>query len=213
MNEGKKYTLSIDSKNLEKVLKGKKDGLEKLINDFSLTYLKYKTDKQGNMINDTNPLLVSTYFFKPINPMGNVEPVYTSEQLARVYELYCYIVEKINMEIMVFQPTISHFAKFAGISLPSFNALKSSYDESMRALMEKINSDIFDANMTLAQHKKITEKPTTFRMKVENEMIEKKAPSLSVNVSAKSVDLDRINARIREIQNITRGRIKYEEKE
>ena len=145
--------------------------------------------------------------------MGNVEPIYNSEQLASVYDLYCEMIEKINMEVMLFQPTISHFAKFAGISLNNFNELRNSVDENMRVLMERINSDIFDANMTLAQHKKITEKPTTFRMKVENEMIEKKSPSVSVNVSAKSVDLDKINARIREIQNITRGRIKYEEKE
>ena len=145
--------------------------------------------------------------------MGNVEPVYNSEQLASVYDLYCEMIEKINMEVMTFQPTISHFAKFAGISLNNFNELKNSPDENMRVLMERINSDIFDANMTLTQHKKLTEKATTFRMKVENEMIEKKTPSVNVNLNAKSVDLDKINARIREIQNITKGRIKYEEKE
>ena len=213
MEEDVRYTLTINSANLEKVLKARREGFSKQIDEFNLKFSKNKVDKQGNVVNDTNPFLVSTYFFKPINPMGNVEPIYNSEQLASVYDLYCEMIEKINMEVMLFQPTISHFAKFAGISLNNFNELRNSVDENMRVLMERINSDIFDANMTLTQHKKLSEKPTTFRMKVENEMIEKKSPSVNVNVSAKSVDLDRINARIREIQNITRGRIKYEEKE
>lgn len=212
MFEGKKYTLTIDTKNLTKILKKRNAEIDNLISDFTANYLKFKTDKIGNLINDTNPLLVSTYFFKPINPMTNVEPVYTSEQLASVYDLYCNLVERINMEIMIFQPSMSHFAKFAGISLGKLQELKTSYDETMRSLVDKINSDIFDANMTLAQHKKITERPTTFRMKVENEMIEKKSPNVSVNLSAKNIDLDKINERLFEIQSLTSKQVDYEGK-
>lgn len=212
MFEGKKYTLTIDTKNLTKILKKRNEEIDNLISDFTANHLKFKTDKIGNLINDTNPLLVSTYFFKPINPMTNVEPVYTSEQLASVYDLYCNLVERINMEIMIFQPSMSHFAKFAGISLGKLQELKTSYDETMRSLVDKINSDIFDANMTLAQHKKITERPTTFRMKVENEMIEKKSPNVSVNLSAKNIDLDKINERLFEIQSLTSKQVDYEGK-
>lgn len=212
MNESKKFTLAIDSKSLTKILTTRRNDLNESINDFVDTYVKFKTDKAGNLINDTNPLLVSTYFFKPINPMGNVEPIYTSEQLAQVYDLYCFLIEKINMEVMLFQPSISHFAKFAGISLQKFQDLKNSYDDSMRSLVERINSEIFDANMTLTQHKKLSERPTTFRMKVENEMIEKKSPNVNVNVSAKTIDLDAMNERLYEIQNLTTKQIDYEGK-
>lgn len=212
MDEGKKYTLSIETKSLTKIIEKRNKELDKEFSDFASQYVKYKTDKLGNLVNDTNPLLVSTYFFKPINPNANVEPVYTSEQLSLVYNLYCQIIEKINMEIMLFQPSISHFCKFAGISLTGFQDLKNSYDESVRTLANKINSEIFDANMTLAQHKKITEKPTTFRMKVENEMIEKKSPNVNVNVSAKTIDLDKLNERLFEIQSLTKQQIDYEGK-
>lgn len=212
MKEEKRYTLAIDSENLDKILIKKENELEGLIQDFQLNHVKYKLDKVGNQINDTNPLLVSTYFFKSINPMGNVDPIYTSDQLAKVYEMYSKIVEEVNMNIMLFQPTISHFCKFAGISLNAFQGLKNTYDENMRVLVERINADIFDSNMTLAQHKKVTERPTTYRMKVENEMIEKKSPTVNVNVNAKTLDLDKINERLYEIQNITKKQIKYEGK-
>lgn len=211
MND-KKYTLTIDTNKLEKIVKTKKDEMQDLIKEFTLKYAKFKMDREGNSINDTNPYLVSTFFFKSINPMGNVEPIYTSDQLSMVYDLYCYIVEQVNMEIMIFSPTVSHFAKFAGISLNKYNELKNSYDENMKILVEKINADIFDANMTLTQHKKLTEKATTFRMKTENEMLEKKSPNVNVNVSAKTIDLDALNKRITEIKSIAKRQINYEGK-
>ena len=208
----KTYTLMVDSEKLSKLLKDKKDKLPDLIKEFTEKYLKSKIDKNGNKIDDTNPYLVSTFFFKPINPMSNVEPIYTSEQLNAVYDLYCYIVEQVNMEVTIFNPSVSHFVKFAGISLVGFNNLRNSVDESMKFLTERINADIFDANMTLAQHSKVTERPTTYRMKVENEMIEKKAPSVNVKLTAKSLDLDKINERLHEIQSITAKKINYEGK-
>lgn len=210
MEESKKYTLTINTKNLEKVIEKRKNNLDKEIEEFLTKYYKTKLDKMGNVINDTNPLLVSTYFFKSINPIGNVEPVYTSEQLALVYELYSELIERVNMEIMTLQPTISHFAKFIGMSLNKFQELKYSYDDSMRSLVERINADIFDANMTLAQHNKLKENTTKYRMKVENEMIEKKTPNINVNVNAKNLDLDKMQERLYEIENLTKKQIYYE---
>lgn len=210
--EEKTCTLAINSENLDKILVKKEKELENQLDEFEQNYIKFKIDKVGNLVNDTNPLLVSTFFFKSINPLGNVDPIYTSEQLAKVYELYSKIVEQVNMRIMLFQPTLSHFCKFAGISLQAFNGLKNSYDETMRVLVERINADIFDSNMTLAQQKKVTERATTYRMKVENEMIEKKTPNVNVNVTAKALDLDRINERLYEIQSLTRKQVSYEEK-
>ena len=55
-----------------------------------------------------------------------------------------------------------------------------------------------DSNLTLAQNKKLTEKSTQFRLKVENEVVEKVQPKVSVNVNTK-LDLDRINGRLNEL--------------
>lgn len=206
-----KISLAIDSKNLEKILKQKIGILDKQLEEFKEKYVEFKYDKFGNRENKTNPYLVATYFFKSINPMGNVEPIYTSEQLAKVFDLYITIIEKVNMEIMPFQPTLTHFCNFAGISLSKFHELKNSYDESMKVLVERINNNVFDSNVTLAQHKKLADKSTTYRMKVENEMIEKKTPNVNVNVTTKSIDLDKINERLFEIQSITKRQINYED--
>lgn len=214
MNE-KKYTFMVDSEKLIAIIEKKMKELDEKVNDFQLNHLQFKIDKAGNKINDTNPFLVSTYFFKTINPMDNVEPIYTSEQLGAVYKLYNDIVERVNMDIMMFQPTLSHFAKFAGLSLEKLNSLKFSTDATMASLVERINSDIFDANMTLAQHKRVTNNSTVYRMKVENEKIEKKAPNVNVSVKAKGIDLDDMSRRLVEIRALSgKGRkVKAENEE
>lgn len=208
----KTYTLTVNTEKLNSIVKTKKEELESKLDEFILKYRKTTIDRQGNEVEATNPYLISTYFFKPINPINNVEPIYASEQLALVYNLYSYIVEQINLSGMTFQPTLSHFAKFSGLTLSKFNELKSSPDEAMRVLIERINYDIFDANVMLSQHGVVSNPATEYRMKIENEMIPKKAPSINVNVKTKEVDLDKINARIASIRQITSKQNKYEGK-
>lgn len=209
----KKKTLDVDENSLDYLVSKRKEELDGLFETFLYKFKKTKIDKLGNLEDATNPYLVSTYFFKTINPVSEVEPKYTSEQLSLVWQLYKDIVERINMEITLFQPTLSHFASFTGLTLESLQTLRNSrVDESMHNLVEKIFTEVFDANMTLTQHKKLTERSTTYRMKVENEAIEKKNPTVNINVGAKAIDLSAMNERIAQIQEMTRKQIEYEGK-
>ena len=194
-------TLKVNDESLLAVINKKTRELPDMISNFAEKNVKINYDKFGNEKNVTNPYLVSTYFFKSINPTLEVEPIYTSEQLTKIYELYSAIMEQINLQIMPLQPTLSHFAKFAGMSLNNLANLKYSEDQSMKVLVEKIYNDTFDANLTLSQHHRLEKSTTTFRMKVENEAVEKKIPNISVKVSTKPIDIEKIESRVRQLKN------------
>ncbi len=143
----------------------------------------------------TNPYLVSMYFFRSVNPLSNVEPEYSSEKLGIVWQLYMYLVEQVNIYVTPFQPTLTHFAKFAGVSLNTIRRYKDSSDFQMRTLVEKIYDETYDSNMTLAQYNMLNGRSTQFRMKSENEVQEKPQVKVNVNVNDK-VNLKEINERL-----------------
>lgn len=209
----KKKTLKVETKSLDEIIQERIDNLDDLFDEFLEKYKKVKVDKFGNVEDATNPYLVSTYFFKTLNPCIDVEPTYTTAQIIKIWELYKEIIERINMELSLFQPTLSHFASFLGVSLDTLHMMRANkLDDSMRTIMEKIFTETFDANITLSQRKLVTERATTYRMKVENEAIEKKSPTLNINVGAKAIDLTAMNERLAQIQEITRKQIDYEGK-
>lgn len=212
VNPSTKYTLNIDDKKLDTHISKIKDNLDKEIEKFNEKHRKFKIDRQGNEENITNPYLVSTYFFKSINPMESAEPTYTVLQLTKVWKIYMYIVEKINMDVVLFQPTLSHFASFCGLPLEKLQSLKNDPNESMRLLINRINDEIFNANMTLTQQKYLTERPTTYRMKVENEALEKKSPNVNINIGTKAIDLNAMQERLKNIRAVANGQIEYEGK-
>ena len=183
---------------LPKIVEERKKEVVNQLTEFQEKYIQKKYDKNGNVTKVVNPYLISTYFFKSINPLSNVEPAYSSEKLAIVWDVYMYLIEQVNMNIYTFQPTLTHFAKFAGISLNTLKNYKNMGDPQMSILIDKIYDETMDSNLTLAQNKKLTEKSTQFRLKVENEVVEKVQPKVSVNVNTK-LDLDRINGRLNEL--------------
>lgn len=183
---------------LPKIVEERKQEVVNQLVEFKNKYIQKKYDRYGNETKVVNPYLISTYFFKSINPLSNVEPAYSSEKLAIVWDIYMYLIEQVNMNIYTFQPTLTHFAKFAGISLNTLKNYKNMGDPQMSILIDKIYDETMDSNLTLAQNKKLTEKSTQFRLKVENEVVEKVQPKVSVNVNTK-LDLDRINGRLNEL--------------
>lgn len=183
---------------LPKIVEERKQEVVNQLVEFQNKYIQTKYDRYGNETKVVNPYLISTYFFKSINPLSNVEPAYSSEKLAIVWDIYMYLIEQVNMNISTFQPTLTHFAKFAGISLNTLKNYKNMGDPQMSILIDKIYDETMDSNLTLAQNKKLTEKSTQFRLKVENEVVEKVQPKVSVNVNTK-LDLDRINGRLNEL--------------
>ena len=184
--------------NLPKLVEEKKAELVDKLAYFQKNYIQEKEDKYGNITKIVNPYLISTYFFKSVNPLSNVEPAYSSEKLAIVWDIYMYLIEQVNMNIAPFQPTLTHFAKFAGISLNTLKNYRNNGDPQMAILIDKIYDETMDSNLNLAQNGRLKEKSTAMRLKVENEVVEKVTPKVNVNVSAQ-VDLDAINNRLDEL--------------
>lgn len=189
---------TIDTKNLQMLVEERKNEVVNKLLEFQSKYVRKKVDANGNVEKIVNPYVVSTYFFKSVNPLANVEPLYSSEKLAIVWDIYMYLIEQVNLNITTFQPTLTHFAKFAGISLNTLKSYRNNGDREMQILIDKIYDETMDSNLTLAQNNKLKEKTTQFRLKVENEIVEKTTPTVNYNVSAK-VDLNKINQRLNEI--------------
>lgn len=181
--------------NLPQIVEKKKSEIVEQLNTFQEQHVEVAYDKYGNEMKKVNPYLVSTYFFKSVNPLANTEPEYSSEKLSIVWSLYMYLVEQVNMNIAPFQPTLTHFCKFAGISLGTLRNYRNNGDMQMRILIDKIYDETYDSNMYLAQSGNLNGRSTQFRMKSENEVQEKPQVKVNVNVS-ENIDLDKINSRL-----------------
>ena len=115
-----------------------------------------------------------------------------------VWQLYEEMVGVINAKIGTLVPNLSSFCSFAGIRLSTFKQYKQSVDEDMRVVVEKIEDGCFDSNLTLAQMGYIKERSTVYRMKSEQERIEKESPT--IHIHNEWVNLGDINKRLRELQ-------------
>lgn len=186
--------------NIDEVINERKNEIVGKLVEYKEKYTKFTTDKKGNPIQmlDMKPYLISSYFFKSINPIGNIEPEYSPEKLAIVFDLYMYLVEQVNAELCDFVPTKTHFCKFAGITTSTLSNYKNSPLIQMRTIVEKIYDECFDSSLTMAQRGRLNERSTIFRAKSELEVTEKEQPR--VNITANIVDLKDINERLAQIQ-------------
>lgn len=144
--------------------------------------------KTGDVIGhtiDMNPLVVNNIFFKTINPLGNKIPMYNAEKLALIYDYYLYLVTEVNDKIGNFPSSIPSFCKLAGISTKDLREYRRSADIDMRNIVEKIYDEIGDNNLSMAQLGMVKGTPTQFKMKTQNEMVEKQQPN--VNITYKEV--------------------------
>lgn len=191
--ELEKFMVSGTFENLEDMVLQRKEEMIDKLNE-------YREIMDGR--ESYNPYLVSTYFFKSLNPLPNVEPDYNSENLMIVWKLYMELIEQVNLYIGILQPTLSHFCKFAGISLNTLKRYRNSSNLEMKTLVEKIFDETFDSNILLAQNEKLSNRSTELRVKVENEVEEKPQVKVNVNVN-EEVDLSQISSRLKEIANFS----------
>lgn len=172
---------------LTKVEEKKKELVAKMI-EFSESHKEIeKVDDDGEAVKwriKANPLVISNYFFKPIAPITNQEPEYNAEELGIIFDFYCQLVAEVNDKIGNFPSSLTSFCKFAGITLSTLRKYKSSTDYGMRVVAEKIYDQIGDENITMSQMGIVREKTTLFKMKSQNEMVEKAQPQIRVNVGA-----------------------------
>ena len=175
---------------------------QKLVNEmieYKENHLKpCKWDEEGNAIAysiDINPLVITNYFFKPITPITSQEPIYNAEKLGMVFDYYCDILANVNDKIGNFPSSLTSFCKLAGITLNTLRTYKNSPDYNMRVVVEKIYDQIGDENITMSQMGIVREKSTIFKMKSQNELVEKEQPKINVNIT-ELPDMDKIKERI-----------------
>jgi len=142
-----------------------------------------------------NPIIVTNKFFKSINPVMGQEPIYSAETLGMVFDYYCDLLAAVNDKIGSYPSSLTAFCKLAGISLYTLKQMKVSDDYNMRVVVEKIYDQIGDENITMSQMGVAKEKTTLFKMKAQNELVEKAQPQVKVNVNA-DIDLNRISQRL-----------------
>ena len=157
-----------------------------------------KWDEDGNVTKyetRVNPLVITNYFFKPIIPITSQEPIYNAEKLGMVFDYYCDLIAEVNDKIGYYPPSLTSFCKLSSLTLATLRNYKNSADLSMRTVVEKIYDQIADDNITLSQLGAVRERTTIFKMKSQNELVEKEQPKLSINIVEKP-DYERIQERL-----------------
>jgi hypothetical protein len=157
-----------------------------------------KWDRDGKPVEwkvDIKPIVINNYFFKPITPIASQEPIYNAEKLGMVYDYYCEILANVNNYIGDYPSSLTNFCKFAGITLNTLRQYKNSNDINMRTIANKIYDQVGDENITMSQLGYVKERSTMFKMKSENEMVEKQQPKVNINIVEKP-DMEKIEARI-----------------
>lgn len=181
--------------NLPEIVSQRKEELVDKLMYFKENHIQHKYDKYGNDKPIVNQYLVSTYFFRSINEFGNISPEYNPENLSVVWGIYQYLIEQVNLEICPFTPSLTHFCQFAGISTDILKDYKSSKDKQMREIAQKIYDACYQGQMMSAQNGITKESSTIWRMKTENEVVERKTPNINVSIK-ESVDPKEVNARL-----------------
>ena len=144
---------------------------------------------------DINPLVINNYFFKSIVPITSQEPQYNGEKLGMVFDYYCEILADINDKIGNFPSSLTSFCKLAGITLNTLRNYRNSSDYSLRVVADKIYDQIGDENITMSQMGVVKERSTIFKMKSQNEIVEKEQPKVSINITEKP-NMERIAERL-----------------
>lgn len=171
---------------MPKYIEEKKQEITKEIIEYANKHtVPCKWDDDGNPIEykkQMNPLVITNYFLKPITNLSCVEPVYSPEHLGLVFDYYCYLIAEINDKIGYFPSSLTSFCKIASITLNTLRSYKNSQDYNMRVVVEKIYDQIGDSNITMSQMGIVKERSTIFKMKSENEMVEKQQPNVNINI-------------------------------
>ena len=121
--------------------------------------------------------------------------MYNAEKLGMVFDYYCDILTEINDKIGYLPSSLTSFCKLAGITTTTLRNYRNSTDLNMRIVADKIYDQIGDENLTMSQLGKINERSTIFKMKSQNEMVEKEQPKVQINITEKP-DPDRIKKRL-----------------
>ena len=195
------YTTNTVSTMLDKIEDQKAIITNDIINFAETNRMPVEWNSDGDVVRweqkQINPLVINNYFFKSITPITSQEPVYNAEKLGMVFDYYCHILAEVNDRIGYFPSSLTSFCKLAGITLNTLRNYKTSQDFSMRIVAEKIYDQIGDENITMSQMGIVKERSTIFKMKSQNELVEKQQPKINVNITERP-DMEKITSRINE---------------
>lgn len=193
------YTNGTIDNMMESINEYKKELVDKMI-EYAKNHEKcVKWSKDGDELDfavEVNPIIINNYFFKPITPIGCQEPEYNAEKLSMVFDLYCEILAEVNDKIGNFPSSLTSFCKFSGITLYTLRKYRNSDDLNMRIIAEKIYDQIGDENITMSQMGIARERTTIFKLKSQNELVEKEQPKVSINITEKP-NMERIEERLK----------------
>ena len=191
-------------KKMPQYIETQKAKITKEITDYAeKNVVACKWDKEGNPVaykTKVNPLVINNYFFKSITDINCVEPLYSPEQLGLIYDYYCFLIAEINDKIGYYPPSLTSFCKLSSLTLATLRNYRNSSDLSRRIVAEKIYDQISDENITLSQLGNVRERSTIFKLKSQNELVEKEQPKVSINITEKP-DYDRIQERLNKYKN------------
>lgn len=188
---------------LETIQEKKEELVKQMIKYHDKHLKECKWDNEGKPIAwqvNINPLVINNYFFKPITPIGCQEPIYNAEKLGMVFDYYCDILAEVNDKIGNYPSSLTSFCRLAGLSFNTLRNYRNSDDYNMRIIVEKIYDQIGDENVTMSQMGVVRERSTIFKMKAQNEMVEKVQPQVKVNVNAE-LDMDKIQRNLDKYKN------------
>lgn len=147
---------------------------------------------------EVNPNIITNVFFKPIVPL-TTSIIYNGEQLSILYDYYNDLILKINDKLGAFPSSLSLFCRFIGLTIEDLKKLRENSDETTQLVVKKIIDDIDESNLAMAQAGNLKERTTLFRLKAQNEMVEKVAPKVNVNAKI-NIDDNRIKGNILDYQ-------------
>lgn len=190
---------------MEDINKKKEELVQNMIEYANNHTVECKWNKDGDPIDykvNYNPIVVSNNYFKPIIPINCQEPMYNAEKLGMVFDYYCDLLAEINDKIGYLPSSLTSFCKLAGITTATLRNYRNSSDLNMRIIADKIYDQIGDENLTMSQLGKVNERSTIFKLKSQNEMVEKEQPKVTINITEKP-DLERINERLNKYSQYT----------
>ena len=191
------------NKELEKVKKERIDG----IIEYAESHKKIKYDRNGSPIGtfvDYNPIVVSEKFFKKLFTSKEGVLLYTSEQLNEFYELYRELVIEVNDKIGTFPTSLPTFCKLIGITVEVLKQYRDTANLEMKKTIDRIYDEINDDNLFLSQLGQASEKSTMFKLKSINEVTEKKAPNVNVNLKG-VINQAKYDAKLEKYQDLLLG--------
>lgn len=193
-------TIEDVNQKIEQLKEQKVNEIIKYAKDHEKEILNKDGDVVGHRV-ECNPLVVSNIFFKSICPLSNAMPKYNAEKLGMVYDYYTYLVTEVNEKIGNYPSSLANFCKLAGITTRELAGYKRSSDYDMRVVVEKIYDDIGNDNITLSQMGRAKETSTLFKLKTQNEIVEKTNPN--INISYKEIiDTTKLNTNLEKYKKL-----------